>query len=138
MRRPLPPLRPKRAACGVAGLRSGSGQGQAQHALMAKSLARNHAEAIPLNIYVRHEFFSFFLPHFPGVPRSERPLLPRRAGALWEGPVPFGRNQESRTREVRCVHPGDGTAGAGIWPEAVPRKLSGRKKARYRNELESG
>jgi hypothetical protein len=47
---PLPPLRPKRAACGVAGLRSGSGQGQAQHALMGKSLARNHAEAIPLNI----------------------------------------------------------------------------------------
>ena len=35
MRRPLPPLRPKRAACGVAGLRSGSGQRQAQHALMA-------------------------------------------------------------------------------------------------------
>jgi hypothetical protein len=29
------------------------------------------------------------LPHFPGALKSERPLLPRRAGALWEGPVPF-------------------------------------------------
>ena len=29
-------------------------------------------------------------------PKSERPLLPRRADALWEGPVPFRRNRESR------------------------------------------
>jgi len=36
---PLSPLRPRRAAYGVAGLRSGSGQGDARHALMAKSLA---------------------------------------------------------------------------------------------------
>src|SRR6266700_6751432 len=64
-------------------------------------------------------FSPFFLPHFPGAPRSEGPLLPRRAGALWEGPVPFGRNRESRTREA---------AGRRNWPEAVPRKMSGRKR----------
>src|SRR5216684_3757334 len=64
-------------------------------------------------------FFSFFLPHFPGAPRSERPLLPRRAGALWEGPVPFGRNRESRNREP---------AGRRNWPEAVPKKMRGRKR----------
>src|SRR5882724_10391699 len=75
---------------------------------------------IPLNYQVRHEFFSFFLPHFPGALRSERPLLPRRAGALWEGPVAFGRNRESRSREA---------AGRRNWPEAVPRKLRGRKRS---------
>src|SRR6266853_2761826 len=73
-------------------------------------------------VYVRHEFFSFFLPHFPGAPRSERPLLPRRAGALWEGPVPFRRNRESRSREA---------AGRRNWPEAVPKKMRGRKRGAY-------
>src|SRR6266576_2752501 len=34
LRWPLPPLRPKRAAYGVAGLRSGSGQEDARHALI--------------------------------------------------------------------------------------------------------
>src|SRR6266481_1182610 len=65
-------------------------------------------------------FFSFFLPHFPGALRSERPLLPRRADALREGPVLFGRNRESRSREA---------AGRRNWPEAVPRELRGRKRA---------
>ena len=59
------------------------------------------------------------MPHFPGAPRSERPLLPRRAGALWEGPATFGRNRESRTREA---------AGRRNWPEAVPGKIRGRKR----------
>jgi hypothetical protein len=36
---PLPPLRPKRAAYGVAGLRSESGQRDSRRALMAKPLA---------------------------------------------------------------------------------------------------
>jgi hypothetical protein len=76
--------------------------------------------AIPLNYQVRHEFFSFSLPHFPGAPKSERPLLPRRAGALWEGPVVFGRSRESRTREA---------AGRRNWPEAVPREMRGGKRA---------
>src|SRR5712692_7437728 len=67
--------------------------------------------------------FSFFLPHFPGAPRSERPLLPRRAGALWEGPVPFGKNRKSRSREA---------AGRRNWPEAVPRKMSGGKRLHTR------
>jgi hypothetical protein len=48
---PFPPLRPKGAAYGVAGLRSRSGQGEARHALMAKPLAsKPQPEAIPLNI----------------------------------------------------------------------------------------
>src|SRR5713226_7611892 len=64
--------------------------------------------------------FSFFLPHFLGALRSERPLLPKRAGALWEGPALFGRNRESRRREA---------AGRRNWPEAVPRKRSGRKRS---------
>src|SRR5260370_34239738 len=29
-------------------------------------------------------FSPFFLPHFPGAPKSVRPLLPRRAAAYWE------------------------------------------------------
>ncbi len=29
------------------------------------------ARPIPLNYQVRHNFFSFFLPHFPGAPASE-------------------------------------------------------------------
>ena len=50
---PLPPLRPKRAASGVAGLRYGSGQRKTNHALMAETSAgKPQAEAIPLNIYV--------------------------------------------------------------------------------------
>src|SRR5258706_15323962 len=48
---PLPPLRPKRAASGVAGLRYGSGQHKTNHALMSETLAgRPQAKAIPLNI----------------------------------------------------------------------------------------
>jgi len=34
---PLPPLRPKRAASGVAGLRYGSGQDKTNHALMSET-----------------------------------------------------------------------------------------------------
>src|SRR5215470_15833353 len=41
---------------------------------------------------------------------DSRPEL-MRAGALSEGPVIFGRNRESRTREA---------AGRRNWPEAVP------------------
>ncbi len=51
---------------------------------------------------------------FSEAPKSERPLLPNRAAALWEGPAPPpGRNRESRSREG---------AGRRNWPEAVPRK----------------
>jgi len=52
------------------------------------SAGKPQPEPIPLKTEVRHEFFSFFLPHFPA-PKSERLLPPRRAGALSEGPVPF-------------------------------------------------
>jgi hypothetical protein len=61
----------------------------------------------------------FSCPIFLGHPIRERPLLPKRVGALWEGPVPFGRNRESRTREA---------AGRRNWPEAVPKKMRGRKR----------
>ena len=48
---PLPPLRPKRAASGVAGLRFGSGQRKTNHALMSETSAgKPQLEAIPLNI----------------------------------------------------------------------------------------
>src|SRR6267378_4457791 len=104
---------------------TGARQRKTNRALMSETSAdKPEPEAIPLNIYVRHEFFSFFLPHFPGAPRSERPLLPRRAGALREGPVPFRRNRESRTHEA---------AGRRNWPEAVPRKNERQKKAGLRN-----
>src|SRR5258707_14875166 len=55
---------------------------------------------------------------FSGAPRSERPLLPKRAGALWEGPVSFGRSRESRSREA---------AGRRNWPEAVLYKGMSRE-----------
>jgi hypothetical protein len=49
---PLPPLRPKRATSGVAGLRYGSGQLKTNHALMSETSAgKPQPEAIPLNIY---------------------------------------------------------------------------------------
>ncbi len=48
---PLPPLRPKRAASGVAGLRYGGGQRKTNHALMSETSAgKAQREAIPLNI----------------------------------------------------------------------------------------
>src|ERR1700730_834586 len=74
---------------------------------------------------IRHEFFFFFLPHFPVAPKCERPLLPGQAGALWEGPAPLGRNRESRTREA---------AGRRNSPEAVPRKTCGRKSVLSDNQ----
>jgi hypothetical protein len=36
--------------------------------------------------------------------------------------VSFGRNRESRSREA---------AGRRNWPEAVPRKMRGRKEGKY-------
>jgi hypothetical protein len=62
--------------------------------------------------------FSFFLPHFPGAPKSERPLLPRRADALWEGPVAFGRNGKAESAKL---------PGAGIGPKQCPRKCAAEK-----------
>src|SRR5438552_18528716 len=68
-------------------------------------------------------FSPFSCPIFLGHLIRERPLLPRRAGALWEGPVLFGRNRESRSREA---------AGRRNWPEAVPRKMRERKSLHTR------
>jgi hypothetical protein len=48
---PLPPLRPKRAASGVASLRYESGQRKTNHVLMSETSAgKPQPEAIPLNI----------------------------------------------------------------------------------------
>src|SRR6266581_9602500 len=63
-------------------------------------------------------FSPFSAPFSWGTRYAKRPLLPKRVGALWEGPPLFGRNRESRTREA---------AGRRNWPEAVPRKMCGRK-----------
>src|SRR5438046_7144847 len=64
-------------------------------------------------------FSPFSCPIFLGHLIRERPLLPRRAGALWEGPVPFGRNRESRSRE---------DAGRRNLARVVPRKRSDKKR----------
>src|SRR5437773_4472747 len=63
-------------------------------------------------------FLLFSCPIFLGHPISERPLLPKRVAALWEGPVSFGRNRESRSREA---------AGRRNLARAVPRKMRGKK-----------
>jgi hypothetical protein len=39
----------------------------------------------------------------------------------------FGRNRESRSREVRFLHPGYGTAGVGILPKQRPSKSAAEK-----------
>jgi hypothetical protein len=67
---------------------------------------------------------------FSGAPPSERPLLPRRS-RLHSGREPDGVREEPGKQKPRSAfffHPAYGTAGAGIWPEAVPRKMSGRKR----------
>ncbi len=110
--RPLPPLRPKRAASGVAGLRYGSGQRKTNHALMSETSAGiPQPEAIPLNI--RHECFSFSCPIFEGHPKAR--------GRCSQGErVLYGRDL--------CRSGGTGKAeaaklpGAGIGPKQCPRK----------------
>jgi hypothetical protein len=68
-----------------------------------------------------------FLPLLLGALGSEWRPLPKRAAALWEGPARFGRNRESRSREVRFLHPGYGTAGVGILPKQRPSKCAAEK-----------
>ena len=61
-------------------------------------------------VQVRHELvILLFLPHFPGAPRSERPLLPNRTTAFREGHKKIfggvsedflGGDRESRRREA--------------------------------------
>ena len=73
-----------------------------------------------------------YLPLLLGATESEWRPLPRRAAALWEGPARFGRNRESRSREVRSMHPGYGTAGVGILPKQRPSKGEAEKEKMYR------
>ena len=74
--------------------------------------------------------FSFFLLQFPGTPGGKRPLLPR-CGALWEGPVPLGRNRGSRSREA---------AWRRNWYAAEPRKMRGKERrlTENRSKLDPG
>src|SRR5260370_13804134 len=55
---------------------------------------------------------------------------PGRAAAFWQGPrrIP-GRNRESRRREARSMRTRlfAGAAGRRNYPEATPKKMSGRK-----------
>ena len=69
---------------------------------------------IPFNYQVRHEFFSFFLPHFPGARRSERPLLPSEGILRLMQEVPL-------TDGERSVAEGDVTA--------LNRYIENRKRA---------
>ncbi len=58
-----PPLRPKRAACGVAGLRSGSGQRDSNHALMTPQSA---SESAPNLFHLTYKMSPFSAPFFWG------------------------------------------------------------------------
>jgi hypothetical protein len=42
--------------------------------------------------------------------------------------VRFGRSRESRSREVRSVHPGYGTAGVRILPKQRPSKARRKRE----------
>lgn len=98
-------------------LHSGSGQRDSNHALMTPQSASESAQNL---FYLTYRYIKslLFSPHFPGAPQSERPLLPKRVAALWEGPARFGRNRESRSQEA---------AGRRNWPEAVPKKMSSER-----------
>jgi hypothetical protein len=71
----------------------------------------------------------FSAPFSWGTHKREAAAPKAKPAAFWEGPALFGRNRESRSREVLFLHPACGTAGAGIWPEAVPRKWIAEKGA---------
>lgn len=55
-----------------------------------------------------------FLPHFPEAPKSERPLLPKRTAAFWEGT----QRLKGGTGKAEAVK----LPGAGIGPKQCPGK----------------
>ncbi len=127
----LPSLRTKRSAYGVAVVRSRQGQCDSKPTRIKRDEPRFQkalARPIPTNYQV-HFRFLLFPPLLLGAPESEWRPLPKRAAALWEGPARFGRNRESRSREVRFSHPGYGTAGVGILPKQRPSKCAAEKEA---------
>src|SRR5260370_39738676 len=67
---PLPPLRPKRAASRVAGLRYGTGRRKTNHALISEtSTGKPQPQAIPPDLSRRHSsIFCLFLPPAPRPP----------------------------------------------------------------------
>ena len=89
----------------------------------SKNLLRNLFQ-----LTIRYIFEISFSALLLGAPESEWRPLPKRVAALWEGPARFGRNRESRSREVRRLHPGYGTAGVGILPKQRPSKCAAEKE----------
>jgi hypothetical protein len=65
-----------------------------------------------------------------GEGKTQERGLPGRGAAFWQGPrrIP-GRNRESRRREARSMRTRlfAGAAGRRNYPEATPKKMSGRK-----------
>jgi hypothetical protein len=69
---------------------------------------------------------------FSGAPPSERPLLPRRNGCILGG-NPRSSGGTGKAEAAQCAFLASRiweTAGAGIWPEAVPRKMDRRKRSK--------
>src|SRR6267378_6098341 len=65
------------------------------------------------------KFFSFFLPHFLGAPRSEWLLLPKQAAALLEG-TQWCRGGTGKAEDAKLQD-------AGISPKQCPRKRVAEK-----------
>lgn len=88
---------------------------------MAKPLvSKPQPEAIPLNIYVGHLLFPFFLPHFPGAPKSEG--VCSQGEWLHSGREPDG--VEGGTGKAKLRSP----QGAGIRPKQCPGKWEAEKR----------
>jgi hypothetical protein len=64
----------------------------------------------------------FSAPFFWGT-QKRGPLLPKRAAALWEG-TQWCKGGTGKAEAAKLPD-------AGIEPEAVPRKMSGRKRLAY-------
>src|SRR5882762_7521912 len=98
---PLPPLRPKRDASGVAGLRYGSGQRKTNHALMSETSAdKPQPEAIPLNIYV-HDFCSVSALVI-GAPGLRVDTAPKASGCFLGGTQTIERAEPEKQKPRSC------------------------------------
>ena len=109
----LPPLRPKRAAYGVAGLRSRSGQRDSNHALITQPSPRESTrKPIPLNIYV-HILSLHFCPCIWGI-RKREGSAPKASGCFLGG---TGKAEDAKL------------PGAGIIPKPCPENERQKKAA---------
>src|SRR5579859_5399337 len=73
-------------------------------------------------------FSPFSCPIFLGHPEARGRCSQGEQMLYGRDLVPFGRSRESRSREA---------AGRRNWPEAVPRKMSGRKRDTYATQMKS-